>query len=55
MGALLYRSRDIMKDVQDTYHLLFLYYNDIHITFKGGEGIEHLAARITIRNEKGKK
>jgi hypothetical protein len=55
MGALSCRSGDIMKDVRDTHHLPFLCYNDIHIAFEGGEGIEHLVARITIRNEKGKK
>lgn len=49
------RSGDITKSYLDNQPLPFLTYGDVCLKLVNGTEIEHLEARIKIRNEKGHK
>ena len=55
ISALQCRSGDITKSTYNTQPLPCLVYKDISLKLIKGEDIDHLEARITIRNEKGTK
>ncbi|KAL8643647.1 MAG: hypothetical protein Q9210_007603, partial [Variospora velana] len=53
MSALQCRAGDFLKDALDDHPLPYLAYRDIELRLVGGLSLEHLTAKVTLRNVKG--
>lgn len=54
-AAITARAGDIYADRADDQPLPYLCYQDIRLKLVEGDNVEHLAAEVVIRNEKGQK
>lgn len=55
MSALQCRAGDFLKATIDDHPLPYLAYRDIELRLVGGLSLEHLTAKVTLRNVKGDK